>query len=147
MNQAHVASLLYCLLIVPKKIWIGKDKAHSALNKIDEKKQRESFHIQRLKDPDLDSDFKYNLLHILRNSVAHANYQIDENLDFTFWNEFAGKITFRCKITTAKLMLFLSEVGAVLANLKRKTLTVASPDSGQKAALFGEHCVLKAAPK
>jgi hypothetical protein len=121
MNQAHVASLLYCLLIVPKEIWIGKDKAHSVLNKIDEKKLRESFQIQLRKDPDFDSDFKYNLLHKLRNSVAHANYEIDENMDFTFWNELAGNITFRCKVTAAKLMLFLSEVGAVLANLRRKT--------------------------
>ena len=121
MNQAHVASLLYCLLIVPKEIWIEKDKAHPVLTKIDERKLRESFQIQLRKDPNFDSDFKYNLLHKLRNSVAHANYEIDENMNFTFWNESRGNITFRCKVTAVKLMLFLSEVGSVLANLRRKT--------------------------
>ena len=121
MNQAYVASLLYCLLVVPKEIWIEKDKAHPVLRKIDENQLRERFQILVRKDPEFDVDFKYNLLHKLRNSVAHANYEIDDNMNFTFWNESQGNENFRCTVTANNLMSFLSEVGSLLANLRTKT--------------------------
>ncbi len=128
MNQAYVTSLLYCLLVVPKEVWIGKDRAHSVLKKINETQLREKFHIQIKKDPTFDVDFKYNLLHKLRNSVAHVNYKIDENMIFTFWNESRGNETFRCSITAENLMLFLSEVGSILANQRSENNSLLNGD-------------------
>ena len=121
MNQAYLASLLYCLLVVPKEIWIKQNRAHPVLDKIDEGQLRKTFEIRLCKDPNFDRDVKYNLLHKLRNSVAHVNYETDENMTFIFWNESRGNKTFRCTVAASSLMWFLSEVGAALANLRTET--------------------------
>jgi hypothetical protein len=120
-NQAHIASLLYCLLVIPKEIWIKKNKAHTVFNAINKKLLRDSFKIVTIKDQDFESNFTYNLLHKLRNSVAHANFNVDEQMNFTFWNESNRGETFRAIVTRDNLMLFISHVGSALANLRAKT--------------------------
>lgn len=121
MNQAYIVSLLYCLLVVPKEIWIHKNKIHPVFQKIDEIKLREVFHIEFCNDLEFEKYFTYKLLHKLRNSVAHANYHVDNVMGFTFWDECNGKKNFKCTISASNLMQFLSEFGSYLANLRKKT--------------------------
>jgi len=116
-NSAYVASLLYCLLVVPKEIWIQKNRCHAVFNKIDHDELKKR--IEYTSPPDFDADFAYNLIHKLRNAVAHANYEVDENMNFEFWNINDGNNeNFRCKINAENLMWLLSVIGAELANLR-----------------------------
>ena len=114
----HIASLLYCLLVVPKEIWIKKDRSNPVFREVDEVQLRNRFHIQLCNDPNFDKAFTFNLLHKIRNSVAHANYDIDESMNFTFRDVYKGIENFRCVVSAADLMWFLSEFGSMLANLR-----------------------------
>ncbi len=120
MGPAYVVSLLYCLLVVPKEIWIKKNKDHNIHNEIDinELKKRVSSYTST--NQNFDSDFVFNFIHKLRNSVAHANYEIDENMNFKFWDEYGGNENFRCELDKENLMWLLSVIGEKMANLRRQ---------------------------
>jgi len=122
MNPAYVVSLLYCLLVVPKELWIGINNDHPvfedikkdsvAVNVISKFKITTAIPTRREKEW---SDNLY-LLHKLRNSIAHANYDIgvvDGRMNFKFLDN-----NFECSIGKDDLMTFLSVVGAKLAMLR-----------------------------
>jgi len=119
-NPAYVVSLLYCLLVVPKEIWIKNNKYHKVFSEVDENELKDNITSYRSSDPKFETNFSYNIAHKLRNSVAHANYEIDHELNFEFWDEFKGKENFRCKFSSKSIMWYLSEFGAKLANLRNK---------------------------
>ena len=120
LRNTYIVSLLYCLLVVPKEIWIKKQKTHIIFSRLDEARIKSLFDIIHSSD-NFASDYNYNVLHKLRNSIAHANFEVDENMNFIFWDEYKGKENFRCKVNANDLMQFLSVVGAELANLRTVT--------------------------
>jgi hypothetical protein len=119
MNPAYVASLLYCLFVVPKEIWVKRNKHHPVFKKIDQNELRDRIEYTST-NHNFDADFAYNFVVKLRNAVAHVNYEFDKNMDFEFWDRDynSKKENFHCKVDAKALMWLLSVVGAELANLK-----------------------------
>lgn len=121
LNPAYVISLLYCLLVVPKEIWLKGDPHHPIYLEIGKRNPLKYFKLEVPIDTG-DRFFRspvYSLLRGLRNSVAHARFAVDQDMTFTFWdqrNENAPE-HFRVSISADSLMAFLSQVGSLLANL------------------------------
>jgi hypothetical protein len=118
MNQAYVVSLLYCLLVVPKELWLGREKEHGIYQELDRRQPVKYFDLEITNDG-FTRDPVYSLIHGLRNSIAHARFSIDNSLKFTFWDQRPGQSAphFRVAASASDLMAFLSEVGSLLANL------------------------------
>lgn len=114
-NPAYIVSLLYCLIVVPKEIWSGGEA-----DPLYEKISNDSVAKFRLVVPNNNwkKNLRYWLIHYLRNSISHANYSVDESMQFVFWNEPNGleKPNWQVVIDGNNLMFFLSEVGSLLAN-------------------------------
>jgi len=121
MNPAYVVSLLYCLLIVPKEIWIKNNKQHIIFSEIDTNELKNRILSYSSSKPDFESNFTYNFMHSLRNSIAHANFEIDENMNFKFWDEYKERENFSCQLNKENLMWLLSIIGSKMANLRVKT--------------------------
>jgi hypothetical protein len=117
MNPAHILGLLYCLIVVPKELWL-QDKSHLVFARIDEAKLLSLFSIT-LKSRAFEKNPSHALLRHLRNAVAHVHFTLVES-NFTFWDQEpqTKQETFRATFTLASLSEFLSTVGAALANLR-----------------------------
>ena len=116
-NPAYVASLLYCLIVVPKELWACSPDSPI----YDEIRKLNIVPLFRINitSPKFDSDPAFGLILCLRNSVAHANYSVDSDMNFTFWNTPSSKKkdkTWEAFISAQSLMDFLSKVGSLLAN-------------------------------
>jgi hypothetical protein len=113
-NPAYIVSLMYCLLVVPKELWIESNKSHYLFENMDESIVK-GFKIV-IYNRSFNNNYVYNLLHKLRNSVAHANYAVNEEMTFTFWDEYKGRINFEATISKHDLMSFITKMGSKLAN-------------------------------
>lgn len=60
----------------------------------------------------------------LRNSVAHANFSVDESMNFKFTDRkpHASQDDFVITASSTEVMKFLSSIGAFLANLRSNPL-------------------------
>ena len=115
MNQAYIVSLLYCLIVVPKELWLKNE--HPIYKDLSEKYFfQEYFNI--LNGTDLANNEWNRFINHLRNSVSHAHFTIDENLNFTFWDCYGekGLENYRVSSSSANLMKFISEIGSLIAN-------------------------------
>jgi len=81
-NPAFIAGFLYCVIVVPKEIWIAS-KDNPLYQKLHSEGVVDLFEI-KLTDDEYDSNPTYFLIHRLRNAIAHANFEIDRNQAFTF---------------------------------------------------------------
>lgn len=130
-NPAYIVSLLYCLIVVPKEIFVdendldrnttirGQEIAGFFTFKIDEKNH----------EGKIAKDDSFQLLRRIRNSLAHVNYEVDENMTFTFRDRPSSKKnqppkpwTFEATIDRNNLMEFISKAGSILANLRTNPL-------------------------
>jgi hypothetical protein len=120
-NPAHIVSLMYCLFVVPKELWIKRNKFHSIFSEINTNIINSIIDNISYSNPKFSDDFAYNFLNKLRNSIAHANYSFDENMNFEFWDTYNGTENFRCTMNIKNLSRLISMVGSTLANLRNKT--------------------------
>jgi hypothetical protein len=117
-NQAYIVSLLYCLIVVPKESWDNS----AIYDKLASEKPQDLFtltmddsHLPRIQKDY--SNVEKKLIYRLRNSVSHANYSINDTLEFTFWDMIPNNPKeWEVKIKSNNLMIFLSKVGSILAN-------------------------------
>lgn len=110
-NQGAVISLLYTLLVVPREIWEPKKGNGTAFAFT----TRPKFTITI--GQDLCSDV-WEFLRLMRNSVGHANFNIDiNNAEYKFWNMTpSGNRNFEAIINHCDLGEFLSEIGKYYIN-------------------------------
>ncbi len=118
-NPAYIASLLYCLIVVPKELWANPKNNDSLYARIEEHHPENLFRTVIH-----DNENKMGLtptrlvIYHLRNAVAHARYSVDNHMGFTFWDQKCEHCPpyWKVEIDPDKLMTFLSEIGAILAN-------------------------------
>ncbi len=117
-NSAYAVSLLYCLVVVPKELWLRNElpSNRTALNP--------ALFLRlvsiTLPSRQFDRDPVLGVLRHLRNALSHVRFEIGDNGDFTFWDQSSDNSarTFSATITRPNLEEFLSIVGAALANLR-----------------------------
>ena len=114
MNPAYVASLLYCLLVVPRQLFVEGNEGFwdsqvppAAIA---------SYFAVRTATPEI-LQRSSQFLGRLRNAVAHARFEVDENFMFVF-RDGRNAVEFEVQVPAEKLMAFLSDIGSKLANLR-----------------------------
>lgn len=111
-SPAQFASLLYCLVVVPKEI-LDYPEDHFLFKRLDQLNLKNAFQIT--KSPSgFDRSPSYWLLRALRNSVAHVLYEFDEHLGMHFWTEQNPR--WDARATVDGLSFFFSTFGKELAN-------------------------------
>ncbi|HEX7832759.1 MAG TPA: hypothetical protein VF787_24115 [Thermoanaerobaculia bacterium] len=121
-NQAHVVSLLYCLIVVPKEI-LGLNADDELFRTMDAQSAFAQFRIHASPSPKPET-VSYSLIHAWRNSVSHALFEIDPRMNFRFWTERNPKWDF--SVARDNLMKFLSQYGALLANAALRARALSS---------------------
>jgi hypothetical protein len=119
-NPAHVASLLYCLIVVPKEVWDppSNDDVYKLIDMC-KPKPLDLFTI-RTWAPPTEHPVRDFLRH-LRNAISHVKFSVDSEYNFEFWdNKRNGVENYRVVITLDNLAKFLTLVGAQLANLRSR---------------------------
>jgi hypothetical protein len=115
MNPAYVASLLYCLLVVPRHLFLeGKEEFWDS--QVPPATISSHFAIKTAGPDVLQRSSRF--LRKLRNAVAHARFEVDENVMFVFCDGRSDVVDFEVQASADKLMAFLSDVGSKLANLQ-----------------------------
>jgi hypothetical protein len=108
--QSRILSLLYTLIVFPKEVW-SLDQADPFYEEVSRKVDINGFLVQSGK-----RDFEdphYNLVHRIRNAVAHANVEFKEpNIIFSDRNGW------QATASVEVVWHFLSEIGAIMANLR-----------------------------
>ena len=128
MNPAYVASLLYCLIVVSRHVFVS-DKAEEAFWDQQVQASQMSAYFNINKAGPGDTKRSSQLLRRLRNSIAHVRYDIItdahespnwRNAKFIFRDRLprANFDDFEASASSANVMKFLSEIGAKLANLR-----------------------------
>jgi hypothetical protein len=114
MNPAYVASLLYCLLVVPRQLFVEGNEifwdSHVPPAMIG------SHFVIKTAAPEI-LEKSSQFLRRLRNSVAHARFEVDEDLMFVF-RDGRNVVDFEVQASADHLMAFLSDVGSKLVNLR-----------------------------
>ena len=115
MNPAYIASLLYCLLVVPRQLFVeGKEDSWDV--QVPFGTISSQFTIKTAAPKILQKSSQF--IRKLRNAVAHARFEVDENLMFVFYDGPPGVVDFEVQASADNLMNFLSVVGSKLANLR-----------------------------
>jgi hypothetical protein len=84
LNPAHIVSLLYCLIVVPKEL-LDYPADHFLFKRLDKSNVAKAFRISRF-PMGFDQSPSYWLLRALRNSVAHVLYEF-ESSEVHFWTD------------------------------------------------------------
>lgn len=115
MNPAYFISLLYCLIVVPRELWLKRIPTPRSIADLNKDSVLNLFSIQTKEQKSV-----FELLRHLRNALAHVRFSIDEHGGFTFWDqkEDQSEIHFKADISLGNMEIFLSSVGAALANLR-----------------------------
>jgi hypothetical protein len=110
-NQGTVILLMYGLLVVPREIWEKTQTSFVFAT-------RNNFVVKI--QPDESELDTLNFLRLLRNSLSHANFEIDiTNATLTFWNNPDKndiKRNFEVTINYNSLGEFLTEIGKYYIN-------------------------------
>lgn len=113
MNPALIASLLYCLIVVPKEFWrdrMPSDVVTRLNQQSDEIISLFEFEVWDYR-PAINIIFDLTnpncLLQKLRNAVSHARIELVENGDIIFTDISKGNINFRAKLDQSGLNIFL----------------------------------------
>ncbi len=117
-NPAHVASLLYCLIVVPKELW-DPPSNDDVFVQIGKYRPLDLFTVRRWTQPANENCIRDFLRH-LRNAISHVRFTVDGKHNFEFWDERQRVENYRVSITRDKLARFLSIVGHQLANLRSR---------------------------
>lgn len=112
-NPAHAAGLLYCLVVVPRELW----RSQNLLERVKALEPQKLFKIivsPLSKDP-IDGFIRH-----LRNAVAHADFSVTKDGVFTFRDRRNrdNPPKFEAEISSENLAIFLSSVGAEMANAR-----------------------------
>lgn len=119
MNPAYVASLLYCLIVVPKEIW--DPQSNDRIYKLLEKNDPLGLFQTKKWTPRPNEHPIRDFIRHLRNAISHVRFAVDSDRNFEFWDKNnKGVETFRAFITLDNLAKFLSTVGSELANLRSR---------------------------
>jgi hypothetical protein len=120
-NPAYMVSLLYCLIVVPKEIW-HLNENHLVYGEIDKDWLVGLFSVE-LSDDGFAKHPVYYLIHHLRNAVAHANFAIEDDGRFAFWDrkKETSPPYLRASMSVDSLQEFVSRIGAQLANLRLRS--------------------------
>jgi len=106
-NQGTVIALLFALMVVPREIWDRDSKTTNFPFAT-----RNEFKLKQGSNKDT-----WDFLRLLRNSVSHANFDIDiEKQTYRFWNVSNGQVSFEVEITHEGIGVFLTEVGKYYIN-------------------------------
>lgn len=118
-NPAYIAGMLYCLVVVPKELWL-QPQNHQVYNILQQNSVVELFEIIN-KDKRFDQDPTYYLIHHLRNSVAHASFRVNQSQDFVFTDSRNknGPVDWEARITNKNLFVFLSKIGQQSDELRK----------------------------
>lgn len=111
MNAAHIAGMLYCLLVVPRELFdLPQDDA--LFQAIRAEKLSRRFEIIKC-DDQFRSDPEGQLLRRLRNAVSHGNFAIWDDHLFDFWDKLpnAHDHNWEARITRENLLFVLSSLG------------------------------------
>lgn len=113
-QPAQIASLLYCLVVVPKEI-LDYPKDHFLFRRLDRLSLSDTFQITT-HPPGFEEAPSYWLIHALRNSVAHVLYEFDRFPYGTmhFWT--SRPPLWEASIGFQGLSKFFSTFGKELAN-------------------------------
>lgn len=114
MNPAYVASLLYCLLVVPRQLFVEGNEGFWD-SQVPPATISSYFAIKAAAPEILQRGSQF--LRRLRNAVAHARFEVDENFVFVF-RDGRAVVDFEVQASADELMAFLSEIGSKLANLR-----------------------------
>ena len=114
-NPAYVASLLYCLLVVPRQLFVEGNEIFWD-SQVPPATIGSHFVIKTAAPEILEKSSQF--LRRLRNSVAHARFEVDEDLMFVFRDGRNNVVDFEVQAPADRLMAFLSDVGSKLANLR-----------------------------
>ena len=121
MNQAHIVSLLYCLLVIPREVFVSGNE-----NILDQRLPSDSVvtFFDIIHDANNSKLRSSQFIRRLRNSVAHARFTIDSQMNFTFSDRSPRALDdeFIVKASVSSLMAFLSRIGSYLANLRTNQL-------------------------
>jgi hypothetical protein len=117
-NVGYLLSLLYCLIVVPKQLWL-QTSLPPELASLDPQPILDLFRITQ-GSQNFDTNPLYRLLRHLRNSIAHVRFSIDDSNRLMFWDQYSDNhsIEFKASISLSDLMKFLSRIGPLLANLR-----------------------------
>ena len=115
-NQAQTMSLLYCVLLVPKELWMDSQDA-PIYDEIRAYEPERLFTIEK-SSKEHRKDPAYWLIRNMRNALAHINYEYETNAELTymFWNVHKGDKNWEVKISSPNLEIFVNSVGSLLAN-------------------------------
>jgi hypothetical protein len=113
-QPAQIASLLYCLVVVPKEI-LDYPKDHFLFRRLDRLSLKDVFQISTY-PPGFEEAPSYWLIRVLRNSVAHVLYEFDRFPYGTmhFWTN--QPPLWEASISFQGLSKFFSTFGKELAN-------------------------------
>lgn len=117
-GPSHAVSLLYCLLVVPRELWLQPADTE-VWNEVQELNPVGYFEVTT-SDRRFEQEPVRQLFRRLRNSIAHARFNIEDDLSFEFRDHFGNdkRVSFVARADIDQLSCFLSEVGAFLANLR-----------------------------
>lgn len=110
--ETRTLALLYMLIVVPKELWSLSEK-HKIYDQIDDLWSVSQVNI--ISDNSQWQNPTYKFIHHLRNAIAHANFQF-ENQNLRFWDGRGENISFEARISKDTLINFLEVVGAHMAN-------------------------------
>jgi hypothetical protein len=117
-NPAYLAGLLYCLVVVPKEVWIGSENHPLFLQKLAQDVYR-LFNVELCPSDRVGS--VHYLLTSLRNSLSHANFAVNEAQGFVFWDHYRRQPPhWRASIDNGALMSFISAFGHLADRLRRE---------------------------
>lgn len=126
-NPAHVVALLYCLIVVPKELWLTQEskQLHVRLAKLQPERLFELEHV----DATFSERPAAELIRHLRNSVAHADFSVDRNGQFRFFDRSKqdAEPRFIASITLENMERFLTIVGSQLANARASLRPAQNP--------------------
>jgi hypothetical protein len=119
LNPAHVVSLLYCLLVVPRQLFVAGNELYWDRN-LPASSVSSYFTLTKADAKILQHSSAF--LRKLRNAVAHARFEIDEDMKFVFRDgqllHGVLQVDFEIAAARVDLMRFLSEIGSMLANTR-----------------------------
>ena len=115
-NISQMVGLLYCLIVVPRELWLQKE-THPLFLEIDKIWLLGLVKIE-IKDEMFESNPSYNLLKHLRNAISHARFSIYKDEEFIFWDQKneSSPHCFCATFTVTNLEEFLSKVGAIFSS-------------------------------
>lgn len=107
-NQGLTISLLYMLLVVPREMWENQQANGTQF----------PFTTRNLFETEKGSDFDtWNFVRCMRNSVSHANFDMNNQGKYTFYNiQQNGNVNFKVKIMHSDLFKFITEIGKYYIN-------------------------------